>query len=59
MNKSTRPSDNEVAWCKKHPTGYLGKDQFGNWYPQCWTGKKHNEKCEIIIEAKDKSYLIH
>ena len=31
----------QKAWCKKHPTGYLGKDQFGHWYEKCWTGKKH------------------
>lgn len=54
-----RLSDNETAFCSEHPTGYLGKDQFGHWYSTCMIGKRTGEKCSIVIEAKDKSYKIH
>lgn len=42
-----------TAFCKNHPTSFLGKDQFGNWYETCGTGKKHNERCEIVVEGGD------
>jgi len=45
----------EKAWCKKHVTGYIGKDQFGNWYTKCYTGHKFNEPCEVTIEKGDEN----
>lgn len=41
----------ETAFCRRHPTSYIGKDHFGNWYEKCWTGHKFNEACEIVIEG--------
>ncbi len=43
MNKDNE----EKRWCSVHLTGYWGKDQFNNWYPQCSKGHKLNEQCEI------------
>lgn len=40
----------EKAWCTKHLTSRPGKDQFGNWYKQCYTGHTLNEECEIKVE---------
>ena len=37
----------ESRWCVKHPTGYWGKDQFGEYYAQCVHGKKKGELCEV------------
>lgn len=45
----------EKGWCSVHPIGYLGKDQFNNWYSQCYTGKKCNEQCKIIIEGGENN----
>lgn len=53
MNQSKNQLQNEKAWCKKHPTSYIGKDQFGHWYDQCVHGHRFNEKCEIVIEKEE------
>ena len=47
--------EKSTAFCKKHPTGFVGKDQHGNYYKKCWTGHKWSEPCEIIIEGEQQS----
>jgi hypothetical protein len=42
--------------CKNHLLGIWGKDQFGNWYTQCGTGHRLNEKCEELIEKGDENH---
>jgi hypothetical protein len=37
----------EKRWCEKHPTGYWGKDQWGNWYTQCAIGHRLNQQCKV------------
>ncbi len=37
----------EKRWCATHPLGFWGKDQWGNWYTQCFTGHSMNEECII------------
>ncbi len=46
-------TDNEKAWCAKHLTSRPGKDQFGNWYTQCYAGHTLNEECDIRIETEE------
>lgn len=46
------PVDRDSAYtgkkyCSTHPTGFLGKDQHGNYYKKCMMGNKLNESCEI------------
>ena len=38
---------NNGAWCYSHPTGFVGKDQFGNYYTTCYEGFKKKEKCDL------------
>ncbi len=50
INQIKASTENEKAYCEKHLTARPGKDQFGNWYTRCWTGRNLNEECKIIVE---------
>ncbi len=44
--------DKAKAWCKTHPLAYVGKDQFGHYYPTCFQGKKEGlTKCDLHTEG--------
>jgi len=50
---------NEKAWCRTHPTAFIGKDQWGNWYAHCVWGHKEKKagripSCEIIVERGEQ-----
>lgn len=47
------------AFCMKHPTSFVGKDQWNNYYERCWNGKKMadngiDEKCDIRVEEEPR-----
>ena len=44
----------EKRWCKTHVPHVVGKDQWGNFYEQCYVGHRKNESCEVIIEEYKK-----
>ena len=49
----------ETAFCKTHPTCYIGKDQWGNWYATCVQGNREGKagripSCEIIVERGEQ-----
>lgn len=44
--------ENEKRWCLTHPTGFWGKDQWGNWYERCSYGHKLNESCTLGVDDK-------
>ena len=43
-------------WCKTHPLSPWGKDQFGDQYAQCYTGKMRKERgvFEECVEGGEK-----
>lgn len=43
-----------MAFCKKHPTSFIGKDQWGHWYIECVQGHKLKEKCEIELTKEEQ-----
>lgn len=49
MNPIDQTQPEEKAYCEKHLTSRPGKDQFGNWYSQCFTGHTLNEECKIVV----------
>ncbi len=52
-----KPTNQERAYCEKHLTARPGKDQWGNWYPKCWTGRELNEECNIIVVNEDEEFV--
>ncbi len=48
----------EKAYCEKHLTSRPGKDQFGNWYDRCYTGKTLGEECKIVVVKNDKEEYV-
>lgn len=51
MTKKTRK-----PWCATHPTGFVGTNQFGAYYPTCAVGHREGlEKCDLRFpeEVKD------
>ena len=47
IDASNRKAKEQKRWCLTHPTGYLGKDHFGNWYTRCTYGNKTNQDCVV------------
>ncbi len=36
--------------CDNHPSSPWGKDEFGDWYPQCYYGHTTGTACEVLKE---------